>query len=124
MNNDEMPAACGLDCGTCRLRLAPTDPDAARFVIDWFRKQGWLAADEGMQQVLERKMYCKGCRGDRSIHWSADCRILTCCVDDHGHENCSRCDEFPCDRLIEFAAKNERYAAALDRLRDLRARQQ
>jgi hypothetical protein len=25
--------------------------------IDWFRNQGWLEMDEGIDQVLERKMY-------------------------------------------------------------------
>jgi hypothetical protein len=53
-----MIAACGLDCGSCEIRLAPTDPTAARVVVDWFQKQGWLSPDEGMAQVIERKMVC------------------------------------------------------------------
>ena len=78
-------AACGLDCGPCEIRLAPEDEAAARVVVDWFRSQGWLAEGEGMAQVLERKMYCTGCLGSRETHWSADCWILHCCVDERGH---------------------------------------
>jgi hypothetical protein len=57
MGEDQMMAACGLDCGSCEIRLAPTDPKAAQIAIDWFRNQGWLEMDEGIDQVLERKMY-------------------------------------------------------------------
>jgi hypothetical protein len=115
-----MIAACGLDCESCDIRLAPTDPAAAEVVISWFRGQGWLADDEGMEQVIERKMYCTGCLGDRDIHWSADCWILDCCVDRRGHSNCSKCDEFACDRLVEWSEQNDNYTAALTRLWELR----
>lgn len=114
-------AACGLDCATCEIRLAPTDPQAARVLVDWFRQEGWLTADEGMPQVLERKMYCCGCLGDRAIHWSADCWILKCCVDDKGHANCSQCSAFPCSPLEAWAEQNAGYTAALKRLRGLHA---
>ena len=119
--NSELMAACGLDCRSCQIRLAPTDPAAARVVIDWFKKQGWLSQDEGMAQVIERKMVCTGCLGDRATHWSSDCWILACCVDRRGHRNCSRCEEFPCQRLVDWATQNERYRAALARLREWRA---
>jgi hypothetical protein len=65
-------------------------------------------------------MYCKGCHGDRSIHWSSDCWILKCCVDDHGLEHCSECDTFPCDRLVEWSGGNDSYTSALQRLRRMR----
>lgn len=116
-----MMAVCGLDCGTCVIRLAPTDAAAAMRLVDWFRREGWLAEDEGMVQVLERKMYCTGCLGDRDTHWSADCWILACCVDQRGYGNCSECEAFACDRLVEWAKESEGYSAALLRLRELRA---
>ena len=93
-----MMAACGLDCGSCVIRLALVDTNAAGKVVDWFRSEGWLAPGEGMAQVLERKMYCRGCLGDRETHWSADCWILDCCVGQHGLRNCSECEAFPCGR--------------------------
>ena len=116
-----MMAACGLDCETCAIRLAPVDTDAARTLVDWFRREGWLADDEGMPEVLERKMYCTGCLGDRDTHWSADCWILACCVDQRGLSNCSQCEAFPCDRLVEWSKECDGYTAALARLRKLHA---
>ncbi|MBN2172089.1 MAG: DUF3795 domain-containing protein [Candidatus Krumholzibacteriota bacterium] len=116
-----MMAACGLDCGTCEIRLAPTDPAAARIFVDWLKQQGRLAEGEGMPEVMERKMYCTGCLGDRDTHWAADCWILACCVDRHGLTNCSECGSFPCDRLVEWSGQNDGYAAALARLKELRA---
>lgn len=118
--NNSMMAACGLDCGSCEIRRAPTDPAAAKAVLDWFRSQGWLARGEGMRQVIERKMYCSGCLGDREIHWSRDCWILACCVDRRGHSNCSECELFPCSHLVDWSKQNDAYAAAFTRLEELR----
>ena len=118
--NDKMMAACGLDCGSCEIRLAPTDPAAAKVVVDWFKSRGWLSEGEGMPQVIERKMYCTGCLGDRNTHWSADRWILKCCVDQRDLRNCSECEEFACERLVDWAKQNDGYTAALARLRQLR----
>jgi hypothetical protein len=112
-------AACGLDCGGCEIRLALTDPAAAQVLVQWFKSQGWLGQDEGIPQILERKMYCTGCLGDRSAHWSADCWILQCCVDQRRHSHCAQCELFPCPRLVGWAGEDEAYAAALARLRQV-----
>ena len=117
-----MMAACGLDCYACEIRRAPTDTRAAQVVTDWFKKEGWLAPDEGMAEVLERKMTCRGCLGDRAAHWSADCWILACCVDERRLTDCSQCPEFPCRRLEAWATQNAGYGAALERLRGIRLR--
>lgn len=119
--DNKMIAACGLDCGSCEIRLAPTDPASAIVVIDWFKKQGWLSEDEGMEQIIERKMYCTGCLEDRDTHWSSDCWILACCVDQRALSNCSECEIFACDRLVDWAKQNESYDNALARLRGMRA---
>ncbi len=121
MNRGTMIAACGLDCGSCEIRRAPTNPDAARVIVDWFRKRGWLSDDEGMEQVIERRMYCTGCTGSRDTHWSSDCWILRCCIDERGLSNCSECEEFACDRLVDWAEQNDRYRAALVHLRGMRS---
>lgn len=113
---EQMIAVCGLDCGSCEIRLLPTDEGAATIAVDWYRRQGWLNEDEGCEEAIARKMYCCGCHGDRSIHWSADCSILHCCADDKGLQHCSECAEFPCERLIEWSQQNDAYAEALKRL--------
>lgn len=118
--NEIMLAACGLDCGSCEIRLAPFDPSAAKVIVDWFRSRGWLTTEEGIEQVIEKKMYCTGCLGDRSTHWDSHCWILNCCVDRKHCSNCSECEDFPCSRLVEWSTQNEGYRVALARLRQLR----
>jgi hypothetical protein len=115
--NDIKLAACGLNCETCEIRLAPFDTGAAEVVVSWFRSQGWLSENDGMAEVIERKMYCTGCLGSRETHWSADCWILQCCVDDHKLENCSQCTDFPCTPLIEWSQQDQSYQQGLERLK-------
>lgn len=118
---EQLIAACGLDCEACDIRRVPFDMRAARNVVAWFRQRGWLEPNEGVDDILRRGMYCKGCKGDRSLHWSPDCWILRCCVDDKGLEFCSRCDDFPCERLVEWGASDPGYGQALDRLKQMKA---
>jgi hypothetical protein len=124
MQGDNMLiAVCGLECESCEIRRAPFDPQAAQALVAWFQEMGWLAADEGMAQVMERRMVCQGCRGDRSLHWSADCWILKCCVDDRGLDFCYQCADFPCRRLSDWATQNDGYRQALTRLQAMSRRQ-
>jgi hypothetical protein len=116
----QMIAVCGLDCDSCDIRRVPTDPEAAQRVVAWFKEMGWLEEDEGVSEVIQRSMYCTGCRGDRSVHWSPDCWILKCCVDDKGLAFCYECDAFPCERLNDWAGESVRYTRALNRLKHMR----
>lgn len=118
-----MIAVCGLDCTDCDLRRAPTSAQAAQRVIDWFRSEGWLDLHEGLAEILRRGLYCQGCRGDRSQHWSPDCAILTCCLDKKELASCHECADFSCPQLDAWSDQGTRYAAALARLRWMRARQ-
>ena len=117
--SDEI-AACGLLCGPCPIRRIPFDAKAASDVVSWYRKEGWLKREEGLTEILERSMYCKGCHGDRSIHWDAECWILRCAVDEKGLRNCSECDAFPCNRLKEWSEQGGQYGQALKRLQNMR----
>lgn len=113
-------AVCGIDCSGCPLRTADTSAGSAEQLVDWFRSNGWLAADEGVTELMERGPYCRGCRGDRGTHWSPDCWILRCCVDERELLFCCECDQFPCDRLSSWAAGNRGYTEALARLRRMK----
>ena len=115
----EMLAACGLDCGPCPIRLIPIDAESAEEAISWFREMGWLEEAEGVAEAIERGMYCRGCQGDRSIHWSADCVVMLCCVDEQGHEHCGQCAALmSCDKLEAFANDGHaHHGAAVSRLR-------
>ncbi len=113
-------AVCGLDCGSCDISRVSTDPEAAKSVTEWFREMGWIEEGEEVDDVVGRAPYCMGCRGDRAVHWSPDCWILKCCVDDKGLEHCSECDAFPCQELKEWSKKNEGYSRAFERLMRMR----
>jgi len=95
------------------------DESAAERAIGWFKLRGWLKKEEGLEDALKKNMYCTGCRGDRSTHWSPDCQILTCCIDDKKLNNCSMCTSFPCELLTGRAENSERYRKALNRLKEL-----
>jgi hypothetical protein len=64
-------------------------------------------------------MYCNGCQGDRSVHWSGNCEILLCCVDKQHQQHCGQCAELmDCDKLEAFASGDARHASAVSRLRE------
>ena len=119
---DQWMAACGLDCEECSIRRIPFDRRAADECTRWFRNMGWLEEGEGVSEIIDRGMYCNGCKGDRSIHWSVsadgdvECWILDCCVDRRGLESCAACVDFPCDRLTEWSKQNAEYSGAYARL--------
>lgn len=106
----EMLAPCGLDCAKCAIWRAPREPETMKRLIEWFKNERKI--DLGPEQVR-----CGGCLGDRSIHWSADCEILKCAVDERGLRSCSDCGDFPCERLTAWARGGEKYAEALERLK-------
>lgn len=113
-------AACGIDCTDCDIRIAPCDAGAAQRIVAWFREMNWLKEGEGITEIIDRSMYCKGCRGDRAVHWSAGCPILKCCVDEKRLSHCSECGEFPCERLKEWAATGTGHTLALERLQKMK----
>jgi hypothetical protein len=90
--------------------------------VAWFHEMAWLEEDQGVAEIIEREMYCKGCREDRSLHWSPECDILVCCVDEKGLEHCAQCEEFICDKLEPYADdENPKCREALERLKQLAA---
>lgn len=119
--SENMIAVCGIDCTNCPLLKASRgDAQAAEHLAGWWRSEGWLKEDEGATEVLLRGPHCLGCRGDRATHWSANCWILKCCVDDKGLGSCHECGEFACEQLLEWAAQNDGYTEALNCLRRMK----
>ncbi len=117
MNEIQMMAVCGLDCGSCDIRLVPSDPDATQRVLAWFHEMAWLEEDEGVAEIIEREMTCKGCREDRSLHWSPECPLLICCVDEKGLKHCAQCSDFVCEKIEAFADESPRHKEAVERLK-------
>lgn len=116
---EDLIAVCGIDCESCIIRTAPNNSEVAERLVAWFKKEGWIEEDEGIEQIIERNMYCKGCRGDRSVHWSPDCKILQCCTD-KGYIFCYECNDFPCELLTDRAKENPHYNESLNRLKKMK----
>lgn len=112
--------ACGLDCGTCDIRRVPYDREAVERVAGWFRSMGWLEETEDAEEIIEREMYCRGCRGDRDLHWAPQCPLLLCCVDEKKHSHCGECSQFGCEKLETFSQESADHQKAVERLRRLR----
>jgi hypothetical protein len=111
--DDSMFAPCGLDCGECSIWMIPINAALAQEAIDWFKKMGWLKDNEGRKVAIKKKMYCNGCRGDRfDAHWSPDCSILKCCVDEKHYKFCYECEEFVCIKLVEWRKNGNHHEKA------------
>ncbi len=110
---DKMIAVCGLKCYECDILQASHDSKMAQEIADWFKK-------ERGEDVPIEKIHCLGCRGNRTQHWSPDCWILKCCVDEKGLDFCYECEEFPCERLKKWAEESKDYKEALNRLKVMR----
>jgi hypothetical protein len=119
--DERIIAVCGMDCTACPIRTADTKRESAEQLIGWWRSEGWMKEDEGVEDLMQRGPYCRGCRGDRNTHWSADCRILACAADEKGLAYCAECGEFPCAELTEWSKVEEMNAKAFDRLLQMKS---
>jgi len=108
-------APCGIDCSTCSIYRAKDEPEVMKEILDWFRNVRKV-------ELSPEQVRCEGCLGDRAKHWSADCDILQCSVDNRKINSCSDCGDFPCDRLEKWAQHGPKYAKALDMLREMKAK--
>lgn len=112
-DKNAMIAACGLNCSTCGIHLAESNRETAERLAKDFSSKGIIA------DAKPEMFRCDGCRGDRSRHWSPDCWILKCAVDDKGLEYCSHCSDFPCSKLEEWSNEREGYKKALNYLKSM-----
>jgi len=114
-------AACGLSCLACDQYRLPDDQAVQARMIPFYRSQGWLKDEEGLETAIAKKMYCKGC-GHSEVWWSDNCWIYQCCRINRQLNTCAECPELPCERLSERAQMNDRYKESLDYLLAQRAR--
>jgi len=88
-------------------------------MLVWLKEEGRVDQEKDPEEFMEEGPYCLGCRSDGKTRWCPDCRIRKCCTDDRGLENCSQCEDFPCDRLITWSKDNEATREALERLKGM-----
>jgi len=111
MQSDSMIAPCGLDCAKCPIFIAANDSKAAEQLAVQWRADGTTEAKPGWFR-------CQGCRTDRSVCWSEDCKIYKCCVEDKSMDSCNLCKQFPCQILEEWAEHGDHHRQALDYLKE------
>lgn len=120
MNNNI--AVCGLECDKCDIYLIDEDESIAEGILKWFKKEGWRPETMTVKEFMQEGKLCLGCRSDREkIHWSGNCWILACCVDDKKLTSCHQCPEFLCEKLDEWSKENEGYTQAIQRLKQLKS---
>ena len=94
----EMIAYCGLVCSKCPTFLATqSDDDVARK-----KTASFLSEKYGLNFKAE-EINCDGClsSGARLIGYCNTCKVRKCGIA-KSVENCSTCDEAPCDQLNKF----------------------
>lgn len=96
---------CGLDCYRCPIRLRTEEE------LNYWAER----------KVDLEKIRCSGCRSERNEnHWSPDCKILECCVYEHGLEFCAQCADFPCQILEDWGKEYEHHARGVIELKRMK----
>ena len=98
-------ACCGLDCGQCSIHLRTNEE------LDYWQQKS----------VDLNLIRCDGCRSAREgHHWSPECKILACCLDERGLDFCAQCSDFPCPIIEDFVEGVEHHARAVETLRKMK----
>jgi hypothetical protein len=98
---------CGLDCGQCTIHLRTKEE------LDF-----WKAQNADLDKVR-----CDGCRSERreGRHWSCDCKLVACCIDQKGFEFCAQCADLDtCVLVKEFVEPYEHHREAVARLMEMK----
>jgi hypothetical protein len=104
-------AVCGLECNKCKIYNAPKNPEIAKELVKIF--------DGRWENVGVEDFHCNGCR-DVENCWTEDCWIRDCCVKEKMLNYCYECQDFPCNKLKNWADENEGYAIALQNLKEMK----
>jgi hypothetical protein len=88
---------CGIVCNECPAYKATQDNDdelRAKTADEWSQAYG---AD-----IKAENINCDGCTVEgKKIHHCSECEIRACGIA-KGHNNCSQCAEYSCEKLNEF----------------------
>jgi hypothetical protein len=107
---------CGLVCETCPIYLATREQDPEKkheMKIDISRQ---INEHYSQETKPEEVGDCDGCKAETGSMYCISCEIRTCAAE-KGLENCAHCDEYACDKLQEFFAKDPQAKERLDMIR-------
>ncbi len=94
----EMIAYCGLVCTSCPQFIATqNDDDIAR------KKAAEFMSKEYGLNIKPEEINCDGCLSSsgRLLAYCSTCEVRKCAIA-KSVENCSTCDDLPCEKLNEF----------------------
>lgn len=98
MDYRKMTAPCGLDCFNCLTFLASNDEETIRSVAEELK-------------VDPEEIKCRSCREMGGVITSQGmtepCPIFLC-AQERGHEFCSQCEDFMCEKLDPNSQSRER----------------
>jgi len=120
-------AACGIDCSECASYKVTMNQDlkAAESLVEWYKGQGWIGKNEGVEAIIKKTPLCKGCWNiTEDCFWKCGCGSLDfriCCTEKQ-ISHCGECSDFPCDHFKEWASWGESCQKAMDHLLSLRAK--
>ena len=109
----EMIAYCGLDCKECKAFKATQTKD-----IEWKKQIAKHWSDQGEIMFKPEDVDCNGCKSDViSVFCRKLCKIRPC-AREKKVSTCAHCDNYSCDMLKEFLAKED--PAATENLKKIR----
>ena len=111
---DEMIAYCGLICTECTAYLATQkDDDSERQKVaeDWSKLFN--------TKIEPQDISCDGClsEGGRLYKHCITCPIRNCGLE-RGVKNCAYCDDYACQKLIEWFSSVPSAKITLDKIRE------
>ena len=115
---EENLAYCGLSCHGCGIYLATREQDPEKkhemkVDIAWQIKEHY-----GQELKPEDVTDCDGCKVETGRLFSGceNCQIRKC-ASERGVETCAHCDEYACEKLEEFLAKEPTSRERLDEIK-------
>lgn len=109
---------CGLICETCPIYLATREQDEEKkyeMKVDVARQ---IKDRYGMECKPEDINDCDGCKTETGrLYWGCKHCSVRKCASERGVDNCAHCDQYPCEELEEFFAKEPISKERLDEIK-------
>ncbi len=90
---------CGIPCyEDCPIYNTDTNKKDAASVLNWFKENNWIDQHITLKEFMSLGKQCHGCKEITKKHWSSNCKILNCNIDQN--TKCTSCTTYPCEILI------------------------
>jgi hypothetical protein len=108
---DKIIACCGIECSSCDAYLATKNND------DELRKKTAESWSQMFNAEIQAKdVNCLGCGSEVLFSHCFECDVRKC-NGDRSQENCSKCNDYGCDRIEDFFKMAPNAKTVLDSLR-------